>query len=239
MSEPAEHHRPQHGDSADLRSFGRRRTRKFTARQRSLMEALWPRYALDPASPAPDAVSGIFSGKPRAVWLEIGFGGGEHLVWQAEYNPDVGLIGCEPFLDGTVKVLDAIEAKGLHNIRLYGEDARDILRWLPAGSLDRAFILFPDPWPKKRHNKRRLVNPATLQLLARATRTGGELRLATDIADYARFMLLSIREEGSFAWQAARPSDWRVRPPDWPQTRYEQKALREGRRSYYLQFTRT
>ena len=168
------------------------------------------------------------------MWLEIGFGGAEHLLWQASRHPGVGLIGCEVFEDGVVKALAGIEQNDLNNVRLYTDDARALLRWIPAGSLDRVFILFPDPWPKKRHVKRRLISPAFLGSLARAMAPGGELRIATDIGDYARTMMLALREHPEFAWTAERPRDWRERPPDWPETRYEAKAKAAGRRCYYL-----
>ncbi len=218
----------------DLRSFGRLRARKLTARQQQLYAKMLPAYRIDPTSAAADP----FDIAPREIWLEIGFGGGEHLIWQAERHPDVGLIGCEPFLDGIVKVLDAVERRGLKNVRLYDGDARDILRGLPPGTLSRAFVLFPDPWPKRRHIKRRLINAVTLQLLAAALAPGSQLRIATDVADYARAMLLAVRQCPGLTWPATATADWRQRPPDWPPTRYEAKADREGRRCYYFRFLR-
>lgn len=177
-------------------------------------------------------------GAAKLLFLEIGFGGGEHLLWQAAHNPHATLIGCEPFEDGVVKVLTAIDEKKLANIRLHMGDARDVLRWLAPASVDRAFILFPDPWPKRKHRKRRLVNPSTLKLLARVMKPGAELRIGTDIGDYARTMLQAFRAQTDFVWQAQSPADWRVRPADWPETRYEQKAEREGRVRYYFRFLR-
>jgi tRNA (guanine-N7-)-methyltransferase len=224
----------------ELRSFGRRRGRKLSPRQQHLIDAVLPTLSLDSRQPPPPCLQDLFSADVADVWLEIGFGGGEHLLWQAQHNPRVGLIGCEPFLDGLVKVTTAVaEAEGaLGNVRLHGDDARPLLRWLPDASLGRAFILFPDPWPKARHQKRRLVSEATLQELARVLRPGAELRLGTDIPDYARWMLIAIAREGSFRWTATGPADWRIRPADWPQTRYEAKALREGRRPAYMRFLR-
>ena len=172
------------------------------------------------------------------AFLEIGFGGGEHLVWPARNNPDATLIGCEPFEDGVMKVLTRIADDDLKNIRLHMGDARDVLRWLPANSISRAFILFPDPWPKRKHRKRRLVNPNTLTLLARIMKPGAELRIGTDIGDYARTILQAFSAQTDFTWIATGPEDWRIRPADWPETRYEQKAEREGRRRYYLRFSR-
>ena len=153
-------------------------------------------------------------------------------------HPHVDLIGCEPFVEGVVKVLSAIEEHALGNIRVHDSDAREVLRALPPACLDRAFVLFPDPWPKKRHVKRRLVNVETLGLLARALRPGGELRLGTDIGDYARTMLIALAAVPELHWTAQSPDDWRRRPADWPQTRYEAKALREGRRCAFLRMVR-
>lgn len=223
----------------ELRSYGRRRGRKGSERQETLKRHLYPQVAVDLSAPYGQRAARQPEGVTKELWLEIGFGGGEHLIWQAEHNPDAGFIGCEPFEDGVVKVLTAIEEKKLSNVRLHMGDARDVLRWLAPASVSRAFILFPDPWPKRKHRKRRLVNPATLQLLARVMRTGGELRIGTDIGDYARTMLEAFRRQEDFVWQAESPQDWRHRPANWPETRYEQKAEREGRVRYYLRFKRT
>jgi tRNA (guanine-N7-)-methyltransferase len=223
----------------ELRSYGRRRGRKPSARQAGLLEGLLPRVAVAMTAPPPKPLADVFAGKVREVWLEIGFGGGEHLLWQARHHPHVGLIGCEPFEDGIVKALSAIEQEKLANIRLHADDARPLLRWLPEASIARAFILFPDPWPKKRHHKRRLVSVATLRELARVMRPGAELRIGTDIGEYARWILLAVHEQRSFSWTAQGPRDWRERAADWPSTRYEQKALGEGRRCAYFRFRRT
>lgn len=222
----------------ELRSFGRRHGRKLSPRQEHLLAELLPRVDVDLAAPAPARVAEMFGPAVGDVWLEIGFGGAEHLIWQAEHHPGIGIIGCEPFEEGVVKALAAIDSKGLRNVRVHADDARPLLRWLPEGSIGRAFVLFPDPWPKKRHAKRRLVAPPLLDLLARALRPGAELRIGTDIGDYARTMLIAFAAEPRFHWLAQGPSDWRQRPGDWPQTRYEAKAAREGRRRYYLRFTR-
>lgn len=219
----------------ELRSFGRRRGRKISPHQKRLLDELLPRIAVDLTRPATEQIHG--GSKP--TWLEIGFGGAEHLIWQAERNRDVQLIGCEPFEEGVVKALGAIEEKSLDNILLHADDARAVLRWLPASSLQRCFILFPDPWPKKRHVKRRLISPPTLALLARVMKPGAELRIGTDIGDYARTVLLAMLTTPHFEWQARGAGDWRVRPDDWPETRYEAKAVREGRCRYYLRFRRT
>ena len=180
--------------------------------------------------------SALFPSSIIEIWLEIGFGGGEHLLWQAAHNPRVGLIGCEPFEDGVIKVLAAIASENLANIRIHPDDARPVLRLLPDASIGRAFILFPDPWPKKRHRKRRLLERETVADLARVLRREGELRVGTDDGDYASAILQVVLGSGAFAWTAQGAEDWRCRRPDWPKTRYEAKALQEGRRCYYFRF---
>ncbi|MBS0241558.1 MAG: tRNA (guanosine(46)-N7)-methyltransferase TrmB [Proteobacteria bacterium] len=225
--------------AGDLRSYGRRRGRKLSSRQARLMQELLPGISPPIEAHAPDDLAAaLFSGPGQDVWLEIGFGGGEHLLWHARRQPGVGFIGAEPFEDGVVKVLAAVEDEGLRNVRVHADDVRKLLRWLPPASLARAFVLFPDPWPKRRHQKRRLVNRDLLALLARALREGAELRVATDIGDYARTMFMAFQASPEFEWMAQGPQDWRVRPDDWPPTRYEAKAFREGRRAYYLTFVR-
>jgi tRNA (guanine-N7-)-methyltransferase len=222
----------------ELRSYGRKRGRTLSPRQRGLFEDLLPQVCVDLASPAPTPLTQLFETPTTRTWLEIGFGGGEHLIHHAERNPGIGMIGAEPFEDGVVKALDAIHTRALANVRVHADDARPLLRWLPAASIDRAFILFPDPWPKKKHVKRRLVSAQTLTLLASAVKPGAELRVATDIGDYARTVLLAIRQQGAFEWPVASPEDWRQPWPDWPGTRYEAKAMRERRRCHYFTFLR-
>jgi tRNA (guanine-N7-)-methyltransferase len=229
---------PVHSER-DLRSFGRRRGRKLSARQAALLEHGLPPLAISLSQPSPVELERLFAPPVAEVWLEIGFGGAEHLIWQAHAHPRVGLIGCEPFADGVVKALSAIKQAELANVRLYADDARLLLRWLPAASIARTFILFPDPWPKKRHHKRRLVSRAMLTELARVMRSGGELRIATDVADYTRAILLAATQQQSFRWTAAGAGDWRERGIDWPPTRYERKALLEGRRCTYFRFRRS
>jgi tRNA (guanine-N7-)-methyltransferase len=223
----------------DLRSFGRRRGRALSARQASLWRELLPRLAVRlSAAELADPLS-LFSAPVREVWLEIGFGGGEHLIWQAEQHPEAGILGCEPFQDGVVKVLGAIAARNRGNIRLHADDARPLIRHLPAASIARVFILYPDPWPKRRHWKRRLVSEGTLAELARIMLPGAELRIATDIGPYAEWILLAVRGQGSFRWTAETAADWRRRGSDWPATRYEAKALRAGQPCSYFRFRRT
>ena len=177
----------------------------------------------------------LFEGKP--VWLEIGFGGGEHMVHMAATYPDVGLIGCEPYINGVAMLLGKIRRAGVSNLRVFPGDARDLMDVLPDASVARAFLLYPDPWPKKRHHRRRFVTPEHLEPLARAMQPGAILRIATDIPDYVRQSLQEVPAAG-FEWLAEGPGDWREPWADWLSTRYEQKALREGRKPHYLTFQR-
>jgi len=207
---------------------GRRRGKKLRAGQQSLLDTLLPRLALAlPVDPEKLDLAKLFGGRlpPAGVWLEVGFGAGEHLVWQAEQNPDIGLIGCEPYLNGTAKCLAHIERTGVTNVRLLADDARLLMAALPDRSLSRAFVLFPDPWPKTRHHKRRFVQRATLDRLAELMIAGAELRLATDDPSYLPWMIERACTHPAFEWLAERPADWRSRPADWPATRYERKEL--------------
>lgn len=222
--------------------YGRVHGKTLRSRQANLMETLYPRVSI---SLEPEAIdpAALFSARVDEVWLEIGFGGGEHLAWQAARNPHIGIIGCEPFINGIAKLVSEIDEQGLANVRIHGDDARFLLEKLTPGSISRIFLLYPDPWPKKRHNKRRFVNAETLALLARALKEGGELRIASDIPDYVAWTLAHIRRhnlagESRFEWQAESPADWRERPEDWLRTRYEAKAVREGRTPAYLRFRR-
>ncbi len=189
--------------------------------------------------PATDTLDAqLLFGDARPLWLEIGFGRGEHMVAQASANPDVGLIGAEPFLDGLVGALANIREAGVENVRLHHGDALEVLERLPEASLARAFLLHPDPWPKARHAKRRFVNPGPLALLARALAPGAELRIGTDHPIYCEWTLMQMAASADFEWLAATPADWNHRPADWPPTRYEQKALREGREVWYFRWVR-
>ncbi len=171
------------------------------------------------------------------IWLEIGFGGGEHLVHMAARYPDIGLIGCEPYINGVAMLLGKIRKAGVSNLRVYPGDVRDLFDVLPQQSLAKVFLNYPDPWPKKRHHRRRFVTPEHLEPLARVMKPGAELRVATDIPDYVRQTLEQVPRHG-FVWSATRPADWRDPWDDWLSTRYEQKALREGRVPHYLTFHR-
>jgi len=218
-----------------LRSFGRIKARPIKARQASLLDTLLPDLALDLSRPLdlralrPDAVE---------VWLEIGFGGGEHLAAQAARRPDVLLLGAEPFLNGVASALRHIEAQSLTNVRLHLGDARDLLAALPPACLDRLFILFPDPWPKLRHHKRRLIQAGTIAELARVLKPRGRLRFATDWADYADWTLERLTRTAALGWTAQRADDWRLAPGDHVATRYEAKKLGDIA-PVYLEFERT
>ena len=177
----------------------------------------------------------LFGGRP--VWLEVGFGGGEHMVHQAAAHPEVGFIGAEPYINGVAMLLGKIRRAGLENLAVHPGDARDLMDVLPAASISRAFLLYPDPWPKTRHHRRRFVTPEHLRPLARAMRPGAILRVATDIPGYVRQTLQEVPRAG-FDWLAEGPRDWREPWEDWLPTRYETKALREGRVPHYLTFRR-
>ena len=216
--------------------FGRRMGRRLRIGQTALMRDAFPQIeipaegSLDPATLFPDA---------EDLRLEIGFGGGEHLADHAARRPGSGFIGCEPFRNGVAKFLELAEARGLSNVRVWSGDAGLLIDRLPDASLASADIFYPDPWPKRRQRKRRFVSDDTLRRLARVLAPGATLRFATDIDDYAGWTLARIARSPHFAWTAARADDWRLPFPDWPSTRYEAKALREGRHPVYLSFART
>lgn len=200
-----------------LRSFGRIRSRTIKPRQAALMETLLPRIAVDPENP--------LGGHDGEAWLEIGFGGGEHLAAQAARRPDVLFLGAEPFLNGVASALRHIDDQKLSNARLHAGDVRELFPRLPGAAFERIFVLFPDPWPKARHRKRRLVGPETASELARLLKPGGRLRFATDVADYAETALLALRAEPRLKWTARTADDWRVQPADHVTTRYQEKRL--------------
>ncbi len=176
-----------------------------------------------------------FGGRP--VWLEVGFGGGEHLLHQAVRNPGIGFVAADPYIDGVATLLGKIRADGVENIRIHPGDARDLMDVLPDRSVERTFLLYPDPWPKRRHHRRRFVTPEHLDPLFATMASGAQLRISTDIADYVRQAMEEAPKAG-FVWQAARPEDWRTPWEDWLPTRYERKAVREGRTPTYLTFRR-
>ncbi len=232
----------EHPSGAPWRNFyGRRHGKTLKPSQRAYLDEDLGRLSPGPvdweANPerVPLDLGRLFGGRP--VWLEIGFGGGEHLVHQAVTHPEVGLVGCEPFINGVAMLLGKIRRAGADNLRVHPGDARDLFDVLPEASVARAFLLYPDPWPKKRHHRRRFVTGEHLAPLARVMVPGAELRIATDISDYVRQSLIEVPKAG-FDWLAERPCDWRAPWDEWLSTRYEQKALREGRVPHYLRFRR-
>src|ERR1043165_4332812 len=189
--------------------FGRRKGHPLRARQAALFETLLPRLALDLTSRAPSELAALFPFVAENVRLEIGFGGAEHLIAEAQAFPRTGFIGCEPFVNGMAKALAAIDEGRLANIRLHHGDAAELLAWLPSHSLSRVDLLYPDPWPKRRHWKRRFVSDANVAALARVLRPGGEFRFASDWANYAEWTLLRLLRSRAFTWTAERAHDWR------------------------------
>ena len=222
------------------RLYGRRQGHALRQGQAALVEDLLPRVVVPPTGPLDGTT--LFGDTPdasRPLWLEIGFGGGEHLAVLATANPEVGIIGCEPFLNGVVMALNHIRDGELKNVRLYMGDALDVLDRLGTASLSRAFLLHPDPWPKLRHARRRFVNPGPLDLLADRIRPGGELRISTDHPIYLRWTLMQMAARRDFEWEATSAADWQARPTDWPATRYETKARRLEHEVWYLSYRRT
>jgi tRNA (guanine-N7-)-methyltransferase len=227
------------GESRKPRAFfGRRKGHRLRPGQAALLDTLLPRLALDLGAPARDLPC-LFADPVDEVRLEIGFGGGEYLVSEARAHPRVGFIGVEPFVNGMAKVLSVIAAEPLANIRLHHGDATEVLAWLPAGSLTQVDLVYPDPWPKRRHWKRRFVQDGSVAALARVLRPNGEFRFATDIADYAAWTLQHLTRSAHFVWTAERADHWRNAWPGFPGTRYEAKAKRAGRMPCYLIFRRT
>ena len=215
--------------------YGRSRGKALRVGQERLLTEALPQFSI-----APEALAAgrAFAPAPREVWLEIGFGAGEHLIEQAKANPDVGLVGCEPFLNGVVGALAGLKREHVSNVRLRRGDVQALIEALPDAFFSRVFMLYPDPWPKRRHHKRRVVAPSLITALARVMRSGAELRFATDIDDYVGWTLARFLASSHFRWAAARADDWREPWPGWRPTRYETKARSEGRRSVYLTFVR-
>lgn len=218
--------------------YGRRRGRALRSGQKVLIRELLPRHVLTIPPTGQLEPHTAFGAPGRPVWLEIGFGGGEHLAVQAECHPEVSLIGCEVFEPGIVRLLAQIERRHLDNIRVFADDARALIAALPRSSIDRVFVLFPDPWPKRRHEKRRILSRETLDALAAIMTDGAELRLATDDPNYICWMLERVTDHPAFEWLARGPSDWRERPVDWPPTRYEEKARAAGRAPAFIRVRR-
>ncbi|TPG18497.1 tRNA (guanosine(46)-N7)-methyltransferase TrmB [Sphingomonas koreensis] len=217
------------------RLYGRRQGHKLRAGQSALVEETLPEVAVPETGPL-DAR--VLFGDDRPLELEIGFGSGEHLAGQAAARRDHGFIGCEPFLNGVVGALGHVRDQALGNIRLHMGDALSVLDRLPDAALDRVYLLHPDPWPKARHAKRRMVNPGPLDLIAAKLKAGGEFRLGTDDPTYCRWSMMVMNGRRDFAWQARTPNDFLDRPADWPETRYERKARRHGHEVWYFRYLR-
>jgi tRNA (guanine-N7-)-methyltransferase len=230
LSDAADHPRALHG---------RRKGRPLRRQRAGLIETLLPGLALPLHRPAPNPLTALFSPPVRAVRMEIGFGGGEHLTAAAQMLPETGFIGCEPFLNGMARALSLIETKRLANIRLHFGDAAEVIGWLPSAALARVDLLYPDPWPKRRHWKRRFIQDESVAAVARVLAPGGELRFATDWPDYAAWTLERLLRSPHFVWTAERADDWRLPWPGYTRTRYEEKAIRAGRQPCYLAFRRT
>ena len=223
--------------------YGRRRGKHLKPKQAELVERMLPGLMFPGASwkENPDRTlvpTGAVFGREGPVWLEIGFGSGEHLARLAAESPEIGFIGCEPYENGVASLVSKIAASGIRNIRIYPGDVRDVLDVLPDGSIGRAFLLYPDPWPKKRHHKRRFVTPGFLRPLARVLERGAEFRVATDVPDYARQTLEQVPRDGAFEWTATRSRDWKRPWAEWQSTRYETKAVENGRIPIYMTFKR-
>lgn len=219
----------------EIKSFGRRDGRPLSKRQKHLYETRFPEVCLPGEG---SLTSQKLFGDDRQLWLEIGFGGAEHLIRRARLNPEIGLIGAEPFHEGVAKALTGIEDNKLTNIRLHDDDIRQVLPRLPEESLSQVYILFPDPWPKKRQQKRRLIQPALLDELARVMKPGAHLRFATDVASYADEALWRFLQHSQFEWCAEQADDWRLQPDDHEPTRYQLKKLGDCE-PVWLEFTRT
>ncbi len=219
------------------RVYGRRRGRRLRANREALLAELLPALAvpLDRGTLDPH---GLFVPRRERVWLEIGFGAGEHLAWQAEHRPEIGFVGCEIYVNGVASLLRHVKERRLENIRIFPDDARALLDALPDACLDKVFLLHPDPWPKTRHAPRRFVNPANLDALARIMVDGAELRIATDHPPYKEWTLWQMSRRFDFEWLARRPPDWRDPGADWPVTRYGEKAQEEGISCLYLRYRR-
>ncbi|AOF88598.1 tRNA (guanosine(46)-N7)-methyltransferase TrmB [Sinorhizobium sp. RAC02] len=218
--------------------FGRRKGKPLRERQAQHLETLLPELKVDLSTPAPADISALYDVKPARLRLEIGFGGGEHLIHRAVEQPETGFIGVEPFVNSMAKLVGSVEEKGAKNIRLYDDDATELLDWLPAASLDQIDLLYPDPWPKKKHWKRRFVSKVNLDRFARVLKPGGLFCFASDIDTYVNWTLMHCGSHPAFVWTAENAADWLTPFSGWPGTRYEAKAKREGRSSAYLTFRR-
>ena len=219
--------------------FGRRRGKTIRPRQASALSEGLARYRIDLSEPAPQELGALFEAPVSRITIEIGFGGGEHLLSAARHDAGTGFIGVEPFVNGMAKMLALLADAPLGNLRVFDDNAIRLLDWLPLASVDQVDLFYPDPWPKKKHWKRRFVSKANLDRIARVLKQGGSFRFASDVDTYVNWTLLACRDHPAFDWLAADARDWHDAYPNWPGTRYEAKAIREGRRPAYLRFVRT
>ncbi|WP_028878236.1 tRNA (guanine(46)-N(7))-methyltransferase TrmB [Terasakiella pusilla] len=223
-----------------LKTFGRRQGYKLKPRQQELVDTLLPDLRIQPPEDGSQLdPKSLFKTEVKQVWFEVGFGGGEHCAAQLENNPDIGMLACEPFINGVAMLLNHVDNRGLQDrIRILDDDARPLLDVMPDSSIDRLFLLFPDPWRKKRHAKRRFVGPDNMALISRVLKSGAEFRVGSDHMPYIDWTLEHMTKHPDFEWICEGPEDWRVRPDDWPPSRYEQKAIRQGKACVYLRFKR-
>ncbi|MEL0105460.1 MAG: tRNA (guanine(46)-N(7))-methyltransferase TrmB [Rhodospirillaceae bacterium] len=219
--------------------YGRRHGHKLRPGRQRLIDDLLPKLQISIEAVGPSINNGcLFEVPVQNIWLEVGFGAGEHLAGQALAYPEIGFIGCEPFINGVASLLKTIDQSAIGNIRIFNDDARLLLPALPERSLGRVFILFSDPWPKTRHHRRRFFNRETLDQLARSMKDNAELRFASDHAGYTRWALEHVLHHPDFSWPVRRCIDWQVPPEDWVQTRYESKTNKHGGACTYLRICR-
>lgn len=228
----------EHPTRASEAFFGRRKGKPLRERQVQHLETLLPELKVDLTTEAPADITTLYGFKPERMRLEIGFGGGEHLIHRALETPQTAFIGVEPFVNSMAKLIGRVEETGAKNIRLYDDDATELLDWLPAASIDQIDLLYPDPWPKKKHWKRRFVSKVNLDRFARVLKPGGLFCFASDIDTYVNWTLMHCGAHPAFVWTAENAADWLTPYAGWPGTRYEAKAKREGRKSAYLTFRR-
>lgn len=220
------------------RIYGRRQGPKLSAVRQARLDKWLPGLEIILPGSTDICPGDYFTAPMKDCWLEIGFGKGEHLAAQADSHPDIAMIGCEPFLNGISGLVDLVVAEELTNIRIFTDDARLLMDSLPEGCLGRAFVLFPDPWPKARHHKRRMISAGNIIALSRILKNGAELRIATDHMEYCRWIMAHMLANQDFIWISDHPQDWQTRSDDWPPSRYETKSLSHGRKSSYLRFIR-
>lgn len=226
-------------DPAKLRVYGRRKGKPLKAARQAALTNVLPRCRIDlPAAGEIINPKTLFAKPVRAVWFEVGFGAGEHLAAHAARNPDIGIIGSEVFLNGVAGLARRVGEENLSNVRIFDDDARKILSVLPDAAISRLFVMFPDPWPKVRHAKRRFISPDNLDLISRVLADGAELRVASDDAGYVRWSLMQLTRHPAFRWRVEGPDDWRKPPADSVTTRYQQKAVNQGRKPVFLVFER-